>query len=99
MKLGFVVFTAIVVTGCCEPGSGNVIQESRPVDSFDQLEVSVPASVHFVAGATSSVKIRTDVPESAVSFSRAGAPATVYLITKEEIPAQVILPVPLSRLV
>ncbi len=51
---------ALIVSACCEEGSGVVVQESRAVPAFRRLTLDVPGTVHVSQGPTTPLKIRTD---------------------------------------
>ncbi len=51
---------SLIASGCCEEGSGVVVQESRRVPAFRRLTLDVPGTVQLSQGPTSPLKIRTD---------------------------------------
>jgi Putative auto-transporter adhesin, head GIN domain len=53
-------FLALSAAGCCEPGSGDLVQETRQVDSFDRLSLDVPGTIRINQGPPGPLKITTD---------------------------------------
>lgn len=51
---------ALIASGCCEEGSGVVVQESRRVPPFRRLALDVPGTVQVTQGPAGPLKIQTD---------------------------------------
>jgi hypothetical protein len=51
---------SLIASGCCEEGSGVIVQESRRVPAFRRLTLDLPGTVLLSQGPTSPLKIRTD---------------------------------------
>ncbi len=51
---------SLIASGCCEEGSGVVVQESRRVPAFRRLTLDVPGTVQLSQGPSTPLKLRTD---------------------------------------
>lgn len=51
---------SLVASGCCEEGSGAIVQESRRVPAFRRLTLDVPGTVQVSQGPVAPLKLRTD---------------------------------------
>ena len=50
----------LFLAGCCEEGSGVLVQETRSVERFGGLRLDLPGTVQVSQGPASPLKIRTD---------------------------------------
>jgi hypothetical protein len=51
---------AVGLAACCEEGSGVMVEEIRPVGTWDRLVLDVPGRVRLVQGAPTPIRLRTD---------------------------------------
>ena len=51
---------AMLLPACCEEGSGQLVRESRSVDSFSWVHLDVPGSLRLFQGPVTALKVRTD---------------------------------------
>jgi hypothetical protein len=56
----FMVDGSNIYAGPSQPGSGNVVTETRKVSSFDSIKVDYPAQVTVSQGKTESIKIEAE---------------------------------------
>jgi hypothetical protein len=54
------LFVPMIVAGCCIQGSGDIVEESRAIESFEKIRIEVPADLVVSSGETDEVEIRTD---------------------------------------